>query len=77
MNFDENATKIVLGIISLLLLIAGGALITIKKTKKRSSRNTISNVEIKGNKNKIIGGDDKSVVNDWKENIGKDWYRWQ
>ena len=34
MNFDENTTKIVLGIIALLTVIVSGALITIKKTKK-------------------------------------------
>ena len=60
MNFDENSTKIILGLIALLTVIISGALITIKKTKKRSTRNTISNVKISGNNSKIVGSDDNS-----------------
>lgn len=60
MNFDENATKIILGIIALLTVIVSGALITIKKTKKRTTRNTISNVDISGDNSKVVGGDDNS-----------------
>ena len=60
MNFDENTTKIVLGIIALLTVIVSGALITIKKTKKKNTRNTISNIEISGDNSKVVGGDDNS-----------------
>ena len=60
MNFDENTTKIVVAIIALLTAIVSGALVTIRKMKKKSTRNTFSNVKITGNNNKIVGGDDNS-----------------
>ena len=50
MNLDDNTTKIVLGLITLLTVIVGGALISIKKTRKRNTRNTISNVKLTGKK---------------------------
>ncbi len=61
MEFDDNTTKIVLSLIALLTVLVSGALITIKKTKKRNTKNTISNVEISGDNSKIIGGDDNST----------------
>jgi len=60
MNLDDNTTKIVLGLIALLTVIVSGALISIKKTRKRNTRNTISNVNITGDKSKVVGGDDNS-----------------
>lgn len=60
MTFDENTIKIVLGIIALVTVIVSGALITIKKTKKKTTRNSISNIDISGNNSKVVGGDDNS-----------------
>lgn len=60
MTFDENTTKIGLGIIALVTVIVSGALITIKKTKKKNTRNSISNIDISGNNSKVVGGDDNS-----------------
>ncbi len=60
MNLDDNTTKIVLGLIALLTVIVSGALISIKKTRKRNTRNTISDVKITGDNSKVVGGDDNS-----------------
>lgn len=60
MNLDDNTTKIILGLIALLTVIVSGALISIKKIRKRNTRNTISNVKITGNNSKVVGGDDNS-----------------
>lgn len=60
MNLDDNTTKIILGLIALLTVIVSGALISIKKTRKRNTRNTISNVKITGGNSKVVGGDDNS-----------------
>ncbi len=57
---DDNTTKIILGLIALLTVIVSGALISIKKTRKRNTRNTISNVKITGDNSKVVGGDDNS-----------------
>jgi glucose uptake protein GlcU len=60
MDLDDNTTKIILGLIALLTVIVSGALISIKKTWKKNTRNTISNVKITGDKSKVVGGDDNS-----------------
>jgi len=60
MIFEENTTKIILAIIAFLTVLISGALISIKKTKKRSSKNTLSNITINGSRNKVVGGDDNS-----------------
>ena len=60
MNFDDNVTKIILGLITLITVIAGGALISIKKTRKSNSKKAISNVNISGHNSKVVGGDDNS-----------------
>jgi len=61
MTFDESSTKIIIGIIGLLTVIVTGAFISIKIIRKRNTKNTISNVHISGQNNKIVGGDDKSI----------------
>jgi len=60
MNLDDNTTKIIVGLIALLTVIVSGALISIKKIRKRNTRNTISNVKITGDNSKVVGGDDNS-----------------
>ena len=60
MNFEESTTKIILAVIAFLTFLVSGAIISIKKSKKRSSKNTISNISINGDDNKIVGGDDNS-----------------
>ena len=61
MNLDENTTNLILAIIALLTVIVSGALITIKKTRKRNTKNTISQIHFAGSKNKVVGGDDNST----------------
>lgn len=57
----ENYTiEIISAVIGLLTLLAGGALISIKKSKKRNQKSQQDNIKIKGDRNKIIGGDDNS-----------------
>ncbi|WP_196888230.1 hypothetical protein [Aureivirga sp. CE67] len=60
MNFDENTTKIIIALIAVLTIIVSGALITIKKTKKRTTKNSFTNVNVSGNDSKIVAGDDNS-----------------
>lgn len=57
---DENTTKIIIAIVALLTAIISGALISINKSRKRSSKSSQDNIHIQGNDNKVIGGDDKS-----------------
>lgn len=57
---DENYTKIILAVIAVIATIVGGALISIKKSKKRTNKVNQENITIKGNKNKVVGGDDNS-----------------
>jgi hypothetical protein len=59
-NMDENTTKIILAIIGIVTILVSGALISIKRIKKRESKNSISNITIKGNRNKLVGGNDNS-----------------
>ena len=57
---EEHTTEIIIAIIGLLTVIIGGALISIKKSKKRNQKSQQDNITIKGKENKIIGGDDNS-----------------
>ena len=57
---EDNITKIIVGAIVLLTAIVGGKLISINKSRKRNTKTNQKNIKIKGNKNKIIGGDDSS-----------------
>lgn len=57
---ENYTTEIISAIIGLLTIIAGGALISIKKSKKRNQKSRQENIKIKGDGNKIIGGDDNS-----------------
>lgn len=57
---DENNIKIILAIITVIATIVGGALITIKKSKKKTNKVNQENITIKGDKNKVVGGDDNS-----------------
>lgn len=56
----ENTTQIILGLIALATAIIGGALFTINKSKKRNTKTNQDNISIKGDGNKVIGGDDNS-----------------
>lgn len=53
---DNNTTKIILGVIAIIAALIGGSLYS----KKRSNKVKQTNIEIKGDKNKIVGGDDNS-----------------
>jgi hypothetical protein len=60
MNLDDNTTKIIIAIITVITVIMGGAFISIRKTRKNKSKNSISNINISGNNSKVVGGDDNS-----------------
>lgn len=57
---EDYTTKIVIAVIALVTAIIGGALISINKSRKRNTKTNQDNIKIKGNKNKVIGGDDNS-----------------
>jgi len=57
---EDNSTKIIIAVIALITAIIGGALISINKSRKRNTKTKQDNIKIKGNKNKVIGGDDNS-----------------
>jgi glucose uptake protein GlcU len=57
---EDNTTQIIIAVIALVTAIIGGALISINKSRKRSTKTKQDNIKIKGNKNKVIGGDDNS-----------------
>jgi len=57
---EENYTKIILAVVAVIGAIIGGTLISIKKSKKRTNKANQENITIKGNKNKVVGGDDNS-----------------
>jgi hypothetical protein len=52
--------EIVLAGIALLTVVAGGAWFSFKKSKNRTSTTNQSNIKMKGNGNKVVGGDDNS-----------------
>lgn len=56
---DENSTKILIAIIAVIASIIGGISFYSKKKRKNYSVNQ-ENINITGNDNKIVGGDDKS-----------------
>jgi glucose uptake protein GlcU len=57
---EDNTTKIIIAVITLVTVIIGGALISINKSRKRNTKTNQRNIKIKGNQNKVIGGDDNS-----------------
>ena len=57
---EDNTIKIIIAVIALVTAIIGGALISINKSRKRNTKTNQDNIKIKGNKNKVIGGDDNS-----------------
>lgn len=57
---EENTMKIILAILAIIATIVGGALISIRKTKKRNSKSNQESITINGDGNKVIGGDDNS-----------------
>ncbi|MBU2928858.1 hypothetical protein [Winogradskyella psychrotolerans] len=57
---EDNTTKIIIAVIALITAIIGGALISINKSRKRNTKTKQDNIKIKGDKNKVIGGDDNS-----------------
>lgn len=58
---DENTTKIILAIIAVIASVIGGVTLY-SKSKNKSKKYNINqkDININGNNNKIIGGDDKS-----------------
>jgi glucose uptake protein GlcU len=62
MQVDENTSKIILGVIALLTVIAGGAIYSVKKSKNRRTNTTQKNITQSGNGNKVVGGDDNSTT---------------
>jgi hypothetical protein len=57
----DSKTQIILAVIALLTAIVGASFLTIKIRKKRSTQSTQKDIVIRGNKNKVIGGDDNST----------------
>lgn len=58
---EENTTKILLAIIAIIASIVGGITIYSKKKSKNKKYNiTQKDININGNNNKVVGGDDKS-----------------
>ncbi len=57
---EDNTTQIIIAVIALVTAIIGGTLISINKSRKRSTQTKQDKIKIKGNKNKVIGGDDNS-----------------
>jgi hypothetical protein len=58
---DENITKILLAILAIIASIVGGITIYSKKKSKNKKYNiTQKDININGNNNKVVGGDDKS-----------------
>lgn len=57
---EDNTTEIIIAVIALITAIIGGALISINRSKKRNTKSSQDHIKIKGNKNKVIGGDDNS-----------------
>jgi LPXTG-motif cell wall-anchored protein len=53
---DDNTTKIILGVIAIITALVGGALYS----KKRRNKVKQTDIKIKGDKNRIVGGDDNS-----------------
>lgn len=59
---DESTSKIILAIIALIASIIGGVTIYSKRKSKNISYDVRQrNINITGNENKIVGGDDKST----------------
>jgi hypothetical protein len=58
---DENTTKIILAIIAGIASIVGGVTLY-SKSKNKTKKYNINqkDININGNNNKIVGGDDKS-----------------
>lgn len=59
MSLDNNATKIICAIVAVL---ASGALISYRYSKKKRTTTTQSDIHVNGNNNKFTGGDDNSVM---------------
>ena len=55
---ENNTTNIIIAVITLITAIISSALISINKSRKRKTKQ--NNIKIKGDKNKVIGGDDNS-----------------
>lgn len=60
MTFDENSTKIILGITAVVAAALGGSWIAIRKSKKRNNKVHQENITISGT-GKVVGGDDNST----------------
>jgi photosystem II stability/assembly factor-like uncharacterized protein len=58
---EEYYTQIIAGFIIILTTLAGGALYSKSKNKTKRTSNTLDNITITGNDNKVVGGDDKST----------------
>lgn len=57
---DENTTKILLAILAIIATIVGGITIYSKKKSKSKKYNvTQKDININGDNNKIVGGDNK------------------
>jgi LPXTG-motif cell wall-anchored protein len=57
---DENITKILLAILGAVAAVGGITFYFKKKSKEKKYKVTQKNVNINGNNNKVVGGDDKS-----------------
>jgi hypothetical protein len=57
---EENTANIIVAILTIIGTIVGGALISKRKSKKRKSKSNQKNININGDGNKVLGGDDNS-----------------
>lgn len=58
---DEKTTKILLAILAIIATIVGGAIYSKTKNKTKKYNVTQKDININGDNNKIVGGDNKSI----------------
>lgn len=57
---ESSSINLLVAVITFLTAILGGAFIAIKRVKKKNQKSDQRGIQIKGDGNKIIGGDDNS-----------------
>ncbi|KGO84773.1 hypothetical protein Q765_19895 [Flavobacterium rivuli WB 3.3-2 = DSM 21788] len=58
MNLDKYSTEIIIAVIA---AVAGGAFFIIKKSKRSNNKVIQRDIDISGDRGKVIGGDDNST----------------
>lgn len=57
---ENYKIEIISGVVAIVIAIIGGSIYSVKKSKSRDTKTGQNNITVKGNKNKIVGGDDNS-----------------